>query len=335
MTLIYALILFVLLIFPHELGHFIAAKSVGVKVNEFAFGMGPAIFKRQRGETQYSVRLVPLGGYCAMEGENEESDSSRAFNNKPGWARILVLLAGSAMNVLIAVLALSVVFGYIGSATTTIDEVQEDTPAYEAGILSGDRILETDGKPVRQWSDLSQSVSSAAEKGKDIEITVERNGGEKHFTVTPEKDGDGRYVIGITSKVSHSVFAAAENGIKGTWNMTESLFSALGQLFSGGISADEISGPVGIVTMAGETGKYGAVYFGYLVALISLNLALMNLLPFPALDGGRILFVFIRKITGKMISDDLEGKIHGAGMILLLGLMIFVTWNDITRLFIK
>lgn len=335
MTLIYALILFVLLIFPHELGHFIAAKSVGVKVNEFAFGMGPAIFKRQWGETQYSVRLVPLGGYCAMEGENEESDNSRAFNNKPGWPKILVLLAGSAMNVLIAVLALSIVFGYIGTATTTIDEVQPDTPAYEAGLLSGDRILEAGGNKIEHWNDLSTAVSSSFGDEKEVEITVERDGNEKSFTVIPEKAEDGRYIIGITSKVSHSVFAAAENGFKGTWDMTKALFSMLGQLVSGGVSADEISGPVGIVTMAGETGRYGAVYFGYLVALISLNLALMNLLPLPALDGGRILFVFIRKITGKMISDDLEGKIHGAGMIFLLGLMIFVTWNDIARLFIK
>ena len=335
MTLIYALILFVLLIFPHELGHFIAAKSVGVKVNEFAFGMGPAIFKKQKGETQYSVRLVPLGGYCAMEGENEESDNSRAFNNKPGWAKILVLLAGSAMNVLIAVLALSIVFGYIGTATTTVDEVQQDTPAYEAGILSGDKILEAGGKQIEHWNDLSEAVSSSFRDDKEVEITVERGGNEKSFTVIPEKVEDGRYIIGITSKVSHSVFDAAENGLKGTWDLTKSMFTMLGQLVSGGISADEISGPVGIVTMAGETERYGAVYFGYLVALISLNLALMNMLPLPALDGGRILFVFIRKITGKMISDDLEGKIHGAGMIFLLGLMVFVTWNDITRLFIK
>ena len=123
MTIIYAIILFVLLIFPHELGHFLVAKLVGVKVNEFAFGMGPALFQKQKGETLYSIRLVPLGGYCAMEGENEESDNSRAFNNKPGWAKISVLLAGSAMNVLIAILAMTIVMGYVGTATTTIDQV--------------------------------------------------------------------------------------------------------------------------------------------------------------------------------------------------------------------
>lgn len=330
MTIIYAIILFVLLIFPHELGHFLVAKLVGVKVNEFAFGMGPALFQKQKGETLYSIRLVPLGGYCAMEGENEESDNSRAFNNKPGWAKISVLLAGSAMNVLIAILAMTIVMGYVGTATTTIDQVQGGTPAYEAGILSGDKILSAGGRDIEEWADLTEIIGADKEA---VELTVERDGNPLTFSVTPEEAEDGRYVIGITSAVSHNVIRALENGVKGTWNLTKTMFSALGQLFSGQVSADNITGPVGIVTMAGETAQYGLVYFGYLLALISLNLALMNMLPIPALDGGRILFVIIRKITGRMISDNLEGKIHGAGMVLLLVFMIFVTWNDITRLF--
>ena len=155
MTVIYAIILFVLLIFPHELGHFIVAKAVGVKVNEFAFGMGPALFKRQKGETLYAVRLIPIGGYCAMEGENEESDDSRSFNNKPGWAKISVLLAGSAMNVLIAVLTLSILMGVIGSATTAVDQVQADSPAYRAGLEKGDKIIAVDGEEIDSWQELT------------------------------------------------------------------------------------------------------------------------------------------------------------------------------------
>lgn len=330
MTVIYAVILFVMLIFPHELGHFTVAKAVGVKVNEFAFGMGPAIFQRQKGETLYSIRLIPIGGYCAMEGENEESESSRAFNNKPVWAKISVLLAGSAMNVLIAILAMTLVMGYIGTATTTIDEVQTGTPAYEAGLLSEDKVLSVNGTPIEKWNDIAAAIGSGEDR---LSITVERNGEEKTFEMTPEKTEDGRYIIGVTSKVSHNALAAVSNGAKGTWSMTKGMFSALAQLVSGEVSTDELSGPVGIVSLVSETKNYGMIYFGYLVALISLNLALMNMLPLPALDGGRIIFVIIRKITGKMISDNLEGKIHGAGMILLFGFMIFVTWNDITRLF--
>ena len=330
MTVIYAVILFVMLIFPHELGHFTVAKAVGVRVNEFAFGMGPAIFQRQKGETLYSIRLIPIGGYCAMEGENEESESSRAFNNKPVWAKISVLLAGSAMNVLIAILAMTLVMGYIGTATTTIDEVQTGTPAYEAGLLYEDKVLSVNGTPIEKWNDIAAAIGSGEDR---LSITVERNGEEETFEMTPEKTEDGRYIIGVTSKVSHNALTAVSNGAKGTWSMTKGMFSALAQLVSGEVSTDELSGPVGIVSLVSETKNYGMIYFGYLVALISLNLALMNMLPLPALDGGRIIFVIIRKITGKMISDNLEGKIHGAGMILLFGFMIFVTWNDITRLF--
>lgn len=265
-----------------------------------------------------------------MEGENEESESSRAFNNKPVWAKISVLLAGSAMNVLIAILAMTLVMGYIGTATTTIDEVQTGTPAYEAGLLSEDKVLSVNGTPIEKWNDIAAAIGSGEDR---LSITVERNGEEETFEMTPEKTEDGRYIIGVTSKVSHNALTAVSNGAKGTWSMTKGMFSALAQLVSGEVSTDELSGPVGIVSLVSETKNYGMIYFGYLVALISLNLALMNMLPLPALDGGRIIFVIIRKITGKMISDNLEGKIHGAGMILLFGFMIFVTWNDITRLF--
>ena len=329
MTIIYAVILFVLLIFPHELGHFLVAKAVGVRVNEFAFGMGPALFKRQKGETLYAVRLIPIGGYCAMEGENEESDDSRSFNNKPGWAKIAVLLAGSAMNVLIAVLVLSIMMGVVGSATTSVDQVQADSPAYAAGLQTGDKILAVDGEEIGSWQELTQVISGSADTRA---ITVERDGREITVDITPVKGEDGRYIVGITSAVSHNAFTAVKNGSKATWNLTVVMFDALKQLVTGSASTEDIAGPVGIVTMVSETTNYGLTYFGYLLALMSLNLAVINMLPLPALDGGRILFVIIRRITGRMITDQLESRIHATGMILLFGFMIFVTWNDITRL---
>lgn len=330
MTAIYAIILFVLLIFPHELGHFLAAKAVGVKVNEFSFGMGPALVKKQGKETMYSIRLIPLGGYCAMEGENEESENRRAFNNKPLGAKFFVLAAGSAMNVFIAFLCLTIVMGVIGSATTTVNQVEQDSAAYEAGILSGDRITAVNGASIDAWNQLSEAISGS---GEAVSVTVERKGEPQNFTMTPKENEDGRFVIGVTPVVSHNVITAAGNGAKGTYNVTKAMFVSLKQLITGGVSADQITGPVGIINMAGQTSRYGFIYFGYLVALISLNLALINLLPFPALDGGRIVFAIIRKVTGKMISDDLEGRIHSAGMMLLLVFMIFVTWKDIARLF--
>lgn len=330
MTAIYAIILFVLLIFPHELGHFLVAKAVGVKVNEFAFGMGPALVQRQGAETLYSIRLIPIGGYCAMEGENEESENPRAFDNKPGWAKISVLVAGAAMNVLIAVVVLSIVMGIVGSATTTIDEVQKDSPAYVAGILAGDEIVAVDDTAIKEWSDLTTYIGASE---KTVDVTVNRNDTEMTMSVTPQLTEDGRYVIGITSRLSHNPITAVKNGVVSTWNMTLMMFDSLRMLVTGEVPASDITGPVGIVTMVSDTNTYGWYYFASLVALMSINLAIINLLPLPALDGGRILFVIIRKITGRMISDDLEGRIHMIGMMLLFALMIFATWNDLMRLF--
>ena len=329
MTVIYAIVLFVLLIFPHELGHFIVAKAVGVKVNEFAFGMGPALFQRQGKETLYSIRLIPIGGYCAMEGENEESDNPRSFNNKPGWAKISVLVAGAAMNVLIAVMVLSIVMGIVGSATTTIAEVQPDSPAYTAGIEAGDQIVAIDENEIKAWSDVTNYIGTSE---KAVDVTLNRDGEEITTKITPALSEDGRYIIGITARLTHNPVTAVGNGLKSTWNMTLMMFESLGMLVTGEVPASDIAGPVGIVTMVSDTNTYGLYYFASLVALMSINLAIINLLPLPALDGGRILFVIIRKITGKMISDDLEGKIHTIGMLLLFGLMIFATWNDIARL---
>ncbi len=330
MTAIYAIILFVLLIFPHELGHFLVAKAVGVKVNEFAFGMGPALFQKERGETLYSIRLIPIGGYCAMEGENEESENPRSFNNKPGWAKISVLAAGAAMNVLIAILALTIIAGVIGNPTTTIEQVEKNSPAYEAGILAGDSIININDTEIDDWSDVGAAID---ESPKEVFVTVDRDGQEKTIQITPKQEEDGRYIIGITSKVTHNPATALGNGIKSTWNMTLIMFQSLAMLISGDVPASDIAGPVGIVSMVGDTTSYGWYYFVSLIAMMSINLAIINLLPLPALDGGRILFVFIRKITGKMISDDLEGRIHMIGMLLLFSLMIFATWNDIVRLF--
>lgn len=329
LTVILALVLFLFLIFPHELGHFMMARAVGVKVNEFAFGMGPAVWQKQGRETLYSIRIFPVGGFCAMEGENEESDHEGAFNNKPWWAKILVLIAGAAMNVLIAVVVMSVIILISGTATTTVDKVENGSPAQIAGLKQGDKIEYISGKKIEDWNNVSKFIGN---KGKKIEIKVSRNGKYETFKINPRKEKD-RYVIGITPVIEKSPSKAITGGFKSMWYITRQMYKSLGMLASGNVAMKDVSGPVGMIGLVHQSAARGLISFFYLVALISLNLAIFNLLPLPALDGGRIIFVIIRMITGKAITDKQEAMVHGAGMVLLLSLMVFVTWNDIIKLF--
>lgn len=330
MTFIYAVIIFCLLIFVHEFGHFITAKLCGVKVNEFAIGMGPAFFKKQKGETLYSLRVFPIGGFCAMEGEDEDSEDERAFNNQPAWQRAIVLAAGAIMNLLTAILLMIIIAFYMGQATTTIETVQDGSPAYEAGIMAGDEVIEINGTEIVEWSDLQTVVG---EKGDEqITFTVLRDGAEKDIAVTPEYDKEaGRSLVGVTPVMARNPVKAVGAGVEDTWEMTVMMYDLIGQLFTGDVSTKELSGPVGIVYVVNDSAKMGLIYVVYLAALLSLNLAVINLLPFPALDGGRLLFLLIRKITGKRVTDEMEGKIHFIGIMLLLALMVYVTWNDIIR----
>ena len=330
-TALLAILLFCIMIFPHELGHFIAAKRVGVKVNEFAFGMGPAIWKKQGKETLYSIRLFPIGGYCAMEGEDEESESPRAFTNKKPWQKILVLVAGSFMNVISAVLIMIIVVGVLGFTTTTIDQVDIGSPAEQAQFMEGDVVVKIDDYDIERWNDVSAAFSAAA--GNESTVVVERDGKNQVLTVTPDINEDGRYVVGITCKVSHSPVKAVVEGTKATWNMTKNMLVTIGQLFTGNTGVDELSGPVGMVQMVNETTNYGYWYYGMLLSIICMNLAIINMLPLPALDGGRIIFVLIAMITGKEVSPKIEGAVHFVGIMLLLALMVYVSVNDITRIF--
>jgi len=329
MTVIYAVIMFCILIFIHELGHFIAAKSCGVKVNKFAIGMGPAFFKRQKGETEYSVRAFPIGGYCAMEGEDEDSEDDRAFNNKPAWKKAIVICAGSFMNVLLAVILMIIFVFYIGTATTTLNEVSAGSPAQTAGLKAGDEIVKVDGRDVSSWTDITDAISGS--KKNDIAITVDRNGAEKTFTTGFTKSDDGRKIIGITSKRVRNPLTSIRDGAAATWQMTKSMYDILKKLVTGAVSTKELSGPVGIVYMVDQSVSYGFMYFLYFMSLISLNLAVINMLPLPALDGGRLLFIIVRGVTGKAITDEMEGRIHFIGIMLLFALMIYVTWNDIVK----
>ena len=330
MTIIYAILIFCVLIFVHEFGHFITAKMCGVKVNEFAIGMGPAFFKKQRGETLYALRVFPIGGYCAMEGEDEDSDHPRAFNNQPAWQRAIVLAAGSLMNLLTCVVLLIVIAFSAGQATTTLDKVEPGSPAEVAGLQAGDTIKKIDGEEMDDWNTLVQTIGYSEEES--LDITVSRDGEEITVPVGLEYNKEQkRNMIGITPKMERHFFDSISAGIKNTGNMTVMMYDTLRQLFTGDVSVKELSGPVGIVYAVNETAKSGILYVIYLAALLSLNLAIINMLPLPALDGGRLLFLLIRKITGKRVTDEMEGRIHFIGIMLLLLLLVYVTFNDVIR----
>ena len=343
-TAILAVIMFLIMIFPHELGHFIAAKKCNVQVNEFAFGMGPAIWKKQRGETLHTIRLFPIGGFCAMEGEDGTEEETgeggeaapkeynpRAFNNKKPWQKIIILAAGSAMNVFCAFLILTILVTYLGFTTTVVDTVVAGSPAEIAGIEAGDRIINVDGNDIRQWDQIGQTIQAAS--GSEMTFRVKRDGEMMDLSLTPEYDEErDAYLVGIQSRVSHNPIKGIGAGVRGTVNMFGVMYDSLKMLITGGASLEDVAGPVGIVQMVDETSSQGLWSYGFLVALICVNLAVINMLPLPALDGGRILIVLVCWITGKAVSPKIEGVIHAVGIVLLLGLAVLVTFSDIKKL---
>ena len=334
MTIFLVILLFVILIFPHELGHFVAAKLCGVQVNEFAFGMGPVILKKQGKETLYSIRAFPVGGFCAMEGEDTEeaTENPRAFNNKSWWKKIIILVAGAAMNIIIAFLVMIFAAVYMGTPTTTINSVTDGGAASMAGIQAGDKIVRVSDSRVDSWEEFVGCMQKEIKADKTISITVERNGKEKTFSLSSQRQKNGKYVIGVVSKQRHNLFIGMKNGMASTVKMTKALFESFKMLFTSKEAINQVSGPVGMIKIVSDAAGLGVFYYLYLVVLISLNLAIFNLLPLPALDGGRIIFVIIRMFTGRAISDKVEARVHMIGMALLLTLTVFVTWNDIMRL---
>lgn len=327
-AIIAAVVLFCLLVAGHEFGHYAAAKLLGVKVNEFSVGMGPLIFQKQHGETEYSLRALPIGGYCKIEGEDGDSDDDRSFGRKPWWAKIIILAAGAFMNFVLCIVLLFGIFWYSGAYSTTLADVSDGFPAQNAGIRAGDTIVAIDGTEYDDWMSVVATIDGS--EGKPMTFTVERDGQRYDYTLSAV-ESEGRWMMGITCKLVHSPAMA----IAQSFSTTKSTMQAMGQffvqLFTGKASGDDVVGVVGIVSMIGEQAKFGIINVVYLMAVISLNLGMVNLLPLPALDGGRILFVFLRLITRDKIGDKAEGITHAIGMILLLALMAFLVFRDVNR----
>lgn len=349
---IVAILIFGILIMTHELGHFLTAKLFGVKVNEFSICMGPALWKKTIGETTYAVRCIPIGGYCAMEGEDEDSEDPRAFTSAASWKRAIILVAGSVMNFITGLIALVIMFSTVsGFSTPQIIDFYPDCPYESAdGLQVGDEICKIDGKRVYLYSDISMLMSRNTSGVFDL--TLKRDGKTVEIQdyamekIAYEDNGQTVYLYGLYfGYETRSLGSVLKNAWYTALDFARMIWMSLGDLISGMVSVKDMSGPVGIVSVIAETGEasettgVAALNIAYLGAFIAVNLAVMNMLPIPALDGGRVFFLVItwilEKIIRRRIDPKYEGYIHAAGMVLLLALIALVTLKDIWTLFVK
>ncbi len=346
-----AILIFGILIFVHELGHFIAAKSLGVKVNEFAICMGPALFQKTVGETTYSLRCIPIGGFCAMEGEDEASDNPRAFTSAKWWKRLIILVAGSFMNFLAGFVIVSLVFSSAQSFyAPQIGSFYPESPLEAHGLQVGDTFYSIDGERVYLYSDVSLLLDRNT-KG-SAELVVLRNGEKISFSGFPlerreyEIDGEKQLLYGMTLSARE---ANLGRHLKNSWytclDFSRMVRMGLSDLFTGRAGLNDMGGPVTIVHTMSESGKAaptraaGVQNVFYLAAFIAVNLAVMNMLPIPALDGGRVFFLLVttllQLVLRRRIDPKYEGYIHGAGMVLLLLFMAFITFHDVWMLIFR
>ena len=348
MTILFAILLFSILVFVHELGHFLAAKASGVRVNEFSLFMGPAIFKKQVGDTLYALRCIPFGGYCAMEGENEDTEDPHSFQKAAWWKRLIILIAGSAMNLISGFLIFAIVFAPATKLSVPVIEYAEEgcTIVYEDGLHIGDEIIKLDGERIYVQSDFTTILQ--LNPGNVHDIIVKRNGEKLVFNdFVMEKHlfpGEKTERYGFTFA---TVEATPLNKMQYVWNtginVVRSVRLSLQMMFSGQAGLKDMTGPVGIMQMMSDTAASSptvrdAIYNMLSIGgFIAINLAVMNLLPIPALDGGRVVGLLltcaIEGITKKKLDSKYEGYIHGAGMILLLGLMALILFKDIFVIF--
>lgn len=337
-------LLFSFVIFFHELGHFLMAKLSGIRVNEFALGMGPQLFSFTRGETKYALRLFPIGGFCAMEGEEEESSDERAFSNKAVWKRILVVAAGGLFNIILGFfLSLGVLAQDDAFITSTVAKFAENSAMQAAGVQEGDAIVSLGGYRVYNGRDLSFALAMADPDS--VEITVKR-GGEKidlGAVKLNSQEVEGRKVVAMDFWVApekKTFLGLLRHSAMETGSMVRVVFASLKGIVTGRFGMNDLAGPVGtaqVISQAAGAGLeqgFGEAVYNLLqvIILITVNLGVVNLLPLPALDGGRLLFLLWEAITRKPVPQKYEGWVHAAGFALLMGLMVVLTFNDILRI---
>jgi len=372
------IVMFLIMISLHEFGHFITGKLLGFNVIEYAIGFGPAIFKYQGKKTLYSIRIIPFGGFCQFDGEDEESDADGAFNSQPPYKRFIVLVAGAAFNILLGFIIYICLTLNTGQVyTNTVDVVIEHTSLYESGVIEGDEIISIDSHNIGSYRDI-QLYTMNMQEGEPFEVGIKRDGKKQNVTITPTKQtitatyteneilytetiGDSTESINIpysdknkfdpekvgTTQTSERLLIGFspviedvtwKNIIPEAYNQTcfvvKLVYTSLFDLITGDVGMDAVSGPIGVAAEVDTAVKSDRSWLNVIsiVALLTINLGVMNLLPLPALDGGRILFVIIEWIRRKPIPRDKEGIIHGIGFMLLFAFMIFVFFQDILKL---
>ncbi|MDD4706817.1 MAG: RIP metalloprotease RseP [Firmicutes bacterium] len=329
-TAVASVIIFTLMVFSHEFGHFIAAKKAGVMVEEFSIGMGPKVTSWKRKETKYSLRIFPIGGYVKMLGEEDKAEVEGSFHKKSLGRRMSIILAGPIMNIILAILLFSIIFFVIGTPTTVINTVMEGYPADASGIQPGDRVEYIDGERVESWERLQYLVS--ASKGEQMEVSVNRMGQRIMLNVFPVTDPDtGQRIIGITPTSQKDPLGSLRLGVTRSFEVIGLMVTYLGQLVTGRASAEDVVGAVGVIQLVNQAAKTGILNVMFLAAFLSLNLGVINLLPIPALDGGKMVFLLVEGVRGKPIDIEKEGFIHFIGFVFLILLIIVITWKDISR----
>lgn len=345
MKIVVSLIIFSIIILFHELGHFLLAKRAGIKVNEFSLGLGPTIWGVQKGDTLYSLKLLPFGGACMMEGEDEDSTAENSFGSKSVWARISVVAAGPVFNFIMAFVFSLVIICAAGYDLPVLVDVTPGYAAAEAGLMAGDTIVEMNGKNIHFYRDISAYGMYHA--GEPVEVVYERDGVEYTTELVPKYDEElGRYLYGFVGsaareKHSNNIFTLMKYSVHEVGYWIDSTIQSLRLLVTGGVSVNDMSGPVGIVDAIGDSYEASVSYgigvtilqMMYICVFLSANLGVMNLLPIPALDGGRLVFLLIEAIRGKKIDQEKEGFVHFIGLALLMLIMVVVMFNDVRKLF--
>lgn len=338
LTIVATIFVFGIIVFIHEFGHFITAKASGMRVDEFAIGFGPALVKVQKGETLYSIRAIPLGGYNKIAGmDPEEPLDDRSFLNKPVWKRFIVIEAGAIFNFLLAIVIFFIVYATYGVQTPSkepiIGNMLSNSPAAMAHMQVNDRIISIKGKPVAEWTDISKQLQGTANTV--VPIVISRDGQEQELSVIPTQTGnEGRAVIGI-NPVSivqeYTIGQSAVQAVNTTGYVLVSMVEGLWSMITGTTNA-ELAGPIGVAQMAGQMAENGFMYLLQFTALLSLNLGVINLLPIPALDGGHLIVLLIEGITRRRLPVKALQYIQMTGVIILILLFVYATTHDISRL---
>lgn len=342
MRIILALLIFSVIVIVHELGHFLLAKYNGITVTEFSVGMGPRLLSHEWGGTRYSLKILPFGGSCMMVGEEEESEEEGSFGSKSVWARAAVVAAGPVFNFLLAFVLSVIIVGNIGYDDTIVD-VTPGYPAAEAGMQDGDEIVRMGGSRTYVYREIS--LFNSLYQGRTAEVTYRRDGVDYTVQLVPEKDESGFYRYGFeksNERTKGTVVQTFKYSFVELRYWLKATILSLQKLVRGQVALDDVSGPVGIVDAIGDTYEESRSDGWYYVALnmiimsilLSVNLGVMNLLPIPALDGGRLVFLLIEAVRGRALPQEKESMVHFLGFVILMGLMVVVLLNDIRHLFL-